>query len=80
MNEELATSAKLLLELIAEQRLQEASGHPLKADNHKLSEVALLLSKAMRAFPPATSVPLFERPLVPAQVPVQSEDTRMDVE
>ena len=78
MEEELAASAKLLLELIAEQREQEAAGLPLKSDNHKLSEVALLLSRALRAFPPAVSVPPFERR--PAEVQVPNEEVRMDVE
>ena len=78
MGEELAASAKLLLELISEQKEQEAAGYPLKSDNHKLSEVALLLSRAMRAFPPASSVPLFERR--PAEVQVPTEEVRMDVD
>jgi len=70
-------SAELLLELIREQRQQEASGVWLKADNHKLSEIALLLSKAMREFPPSCSVPQYDRPKVHTP---PTEEVRMDVE
>lgn len=59
---DLHVSAQLLVELIQEQRKQAVSGLPLKADNHKLSEVALLLSKSMRSVPPSCSVPRYEQP------------------
>jgi hypothetical protein len=80
--EDLKVSAQLLLELIREQRQQEASGLPLKADNHKLSEVALLLSKSMRAYPPSFSneeetppsgTPNTERRVFPQESPMEVE-------
>jgi hypothetical protein len=78
MQVDLQQSAKLLLELIAEQRSQEVTGHSLKADNHKLSEVALLLSQAMRVFPPSCSVPVYTTPSA-ANVEAPKDET-MDVE
>ena len=80
---DLQVSAQLLVELIQEQRKQAVSGLPLKADNHKLSEVALLLSKAMRSVPPSCSVPRYQQPH-PVAEPVDNtnstEHVDMDVE
>ena len=80
MDEELAISAKLLIELIAEQMQQEASGQSLKANNHKLSEVALLLSKVMRSFPPACTIPRYQVPNAPSTESLLNEEAKMDIE
>ena len=57
-NDELIQSARLIMELIREQKGQVLDGKVLKPDNHKLSEAGLLLSKVLRANPPNATVPL----------------------